>query len=632
MAKHKKLTIKNHRQEAALFTRRSIAAFVFVIVFLLCIFIRLYYLQVNEHTMYSTLSRQNLMYVIPVEPNRGLIFDRNGVLLAKNIPVYSLDIIPERVKNMSALLQLLPKIITITPKEIRLFKHSLREFRPFQPVPLKLKLTQQQVAKIYINNYRLPGVSIQTHMMRYYPRGKSVANAVGYVGRINPQELQKVSATNYSPSDDIGKVGIEKYYETALHGKVGAVEAEVNASGHIVRILKRTPATPGNNIYLTLDAKLQAYGEKLLDKNDGAIVAIQPNTGEILALVTKPNYDPNLFVNGLSTADYQKLLHAPGNPLYDRAIRGLYAPGSTIKPFFAVGGLNDGVITPNYTIYDPGHFQLPNTKHIYHDWKYNGHGWVNLNKAIMVSCDTYFYNLAANSGIDRMDQTLDMFGFGTITGLDMPEELPGNVPTPQWKMGARGKPWYEGDAIVTGIGQGYLLATPLQLAVATATLAEHGKRYIPHLLLRSILPNGEAVLKQPIADKPIVLHNSKIWRTVIRAMEDVVRNPHGTAVYFGRHPGYSVAAKTGTAQVYGKQRDEERSRTNIPKRLRNNHLFIMFAPVKNPKIAVAIVVEHASYADEAARKFTDFYFNELKQENLQDQTAQASKVTLPAPS
>ena len=616
----KRLTLKDHEEESRRFTRRSVATALVVLCFAGALFFRLAYLQIVDHKMYSTLSRHNLLYVMPIEPNRGLIYDRNGVLLAKNLPEFSLDIIPGKIKNMSKTIAALKKILPITDEDIKNFKHSLKRHRHFQEVPLMMNLSETEVAQFYVNSYRFPGVSVQSQMLRYYPLGKSMSNVVGYVGRINSNELNHIDRINYSASNYIGKVGIEKYYETQLHGTVGMKEVEINASGQIIRTIKSIPPIPGNNIHLTIDSRLQAFAEKKLGKNNGAIVAIQPATGQVLALVTKPNYDPNAFVKGLSNAAYKKLLHSTQHPLFNRAIRGQYAAASTIKPFIAIGALDNGAINPYYRIYDPGWFRLPNTKHVYHDWKYSGHGWVNITKAIMVSCDTFFYNVAVNLGVARLDHILEKFGFGQLTHIDMTEELPGLVPTPHWKRGATGHSWYTGDTIITGIGQGFLLVTPLQLAEATAIIAEHGARYRPHLLLSSQNSDGTIFNDTDVEEAPLVLDHPKIWDTVIHAMQGVVSNPIGTASGYGRHPSYTIAAKTGTAQVFGKERDEERSRMNIPKRLRNHHLFISFAPVKNPQIALAVIVEHASFADNMARKVTDFYFKELaEQKQKQEQ-------------
>ena len=605
-------SIKNHQQESQLFRHRAIIALLGIICIVLIIITRLCYLQVFQHQFYSTLSHQNLLMVIPVQPNRGLIYDRNGVLLAKNIPVYNLDIIPGRVHNLQATIDKLKKYIHLSDADLKSFRRNLHQYRRYQEVPLKINLSEQEVAKFYVNEYQFPGVSVQPNLLRYYPLGAAMSNVVGYVGRINATQLQKVDAKNYGPSDYIGQVGIEKYYEKQLHGKIGSQEAEIDASGRIVRVLREKPPTPGNTLYLTIDSRLQAYAEKLLGKENGAVVAIQPSTGQVLALVTHPNFDPNAFVSGMNAKEYHALLHSPGKPLFNRAIRGLFSPASTIKPFYALAGLSLGIVNPKKVMYDKGWFQLPNTKHIFHDWKHNGHGWVNLAKAIMVSCDTYFYNLAVDMGITRMDQILQAFGFGKKTGIDLPGELTGIVPSPDWKHAIRGKPLYTGDTIITGIGQGSLLVTPLQLAVATATLAQHGVHPKPHILLTTVNANAQAIAYPDTNYPPVELSNKNDWRTVIHAMEGVIRRPYGTAELFGRHPPYRVAAKTGTAQVFGKSRDEESSRLNLPKRLRNHHLFIAFAPIKNPQIAVAVVIEHSAYADRLTRKLLDFYFQHQK--------------------
>ena len=618
----KRLTIKDHQNESRLFIRRSLTALIIVLIFASVLFFRLVYLQVVNHKMYSTLSRQNLLAILPIEPNRGLIYDRNGVLLAKNVPVFNLMIIRGRVKNINKTVTALKKIIPISDSDIRNFKHSLKQHRRFDPVPLKMNLDETELATFYVNRYRFPGVMVRAQMLRTYPLGETLSHVVGYVSRINAKEMASVDRANYSASDYIGKTGVEKYYEKILHGTVGVKVVEINASGNVVRNIKRILPIPGNNLYLTIDSRLQAYAEKALGDNDGAIVAIQPSTGQILTLVTKPSFDANLFVNGISHHDYKALLNSPDHPLFNRAIRGQYAPGSTIKPFIAIAGLDSEAITIKSKIYDPGWFRLPNTKHVYHDWKYNGHGWVNVSKAIISSCDTFFYHLAVLLGIDTIDTMLNQFGFGQNTQIDMPEELPGLVPSPSWKRQSSGQSWYTGDTVLTGIGQGFLLATPLQLAQATATIAEHGARYQPHLLYKLQKPNDEIETLPAIEKPPLILYNPKNWNIVIQAMRNVVSSPQGTAVGFGRQPGYTVAAKTGTAQVFGKQRDEERSRMNIPKKLRNNHLFINFAPVNNPQIVLAIVVEHAAYADRIARHITDYY---LKQCAKDDKSINESK-------
>lgn len=609
------LTIKDHRKEQRLFFRRSVAAIGIVLTIALLLFIRLCYLQIIHHKQYSTLSRQNVLDVLPIAPLRGLIYDRNGVLLAKNIPVFNLAIIPERVKSLHKTITALKAILPISENDIHDFKRSLKQHHRYQAVPLKLNLNENELAIFYVNHYRFPGVVVKTQMLRTYPLGKTMSDVVGYVGRINAAEMKRVNHINYSASDFIGKTGIERYYENMLHGTVGAKEVEIDASGHIVRALKRVPPISGQTIYLTIDSRLQHFAEIALGNNNGAIVAIQPSTGQILALVTKPTIDPNIFVNGINHHDYETLLHSPNHPLFNRAIRGQYAPASTIKPFIAIAALDSGAISSSTKIYDPGWFRLANTRHIYHDWKHTGHAWVNISKAIIVSCDTFFYQLAVNLGIHSIDAMLTPFGFGTITQVDMPQELPGLLPSPEWKHKTHHHAWYTGDTVLTGIGQGFVLVTPLQLAAATAIIAERGAQYQPHLLLKSQTPNGDIHTMPTIKLSQIVLQHPDVWNIVIHAMQKVVTSSIGTAERFGRRPGYTVAAKTGTAQVYGKQRDEVKTRLNIPKKLRNHHLFITFAPVKNPQIVLAIVVEHASEADVIARHVLDFYFQHCAKED-----------------
>ncbi len=603
-----KYTFKNHQLESQLFTNRSLAILAIGLLFFFAIITRLIYLQVVNQKIYSSLSAHNLLKLVPVEPTRGLIYDRNGVLLAKNIPVFSLDIIPGEVDNISQTIDALGKIISLSPSDIHAFNYALSKHRRYEPIPLKYKLDEKEMDLFYLNQYRFPGVIIQANMLREYPLANIMSNVLGYVGRINYQELRVVDPVNYRPSDYIGKTGVERFDETLLHGHVGSTLAETNATGRILKTFKSIPSTPGKNLYLTIDSKLQAYAEKALGNNNGAIVALQPDTGEILALVTKPTYDPNPFVMGISSKAYHKLMSDPSHPMYDRAIRGLYSPGSTIKPFQSLAGLNYSVITPSYTIYDPGWYRVPNTKHIFHDDVAQGHGKVNLYKAIKISCDTYFYNLAVKLGIRRIDTFLSQFGFGQATQLGMPDELPGILPTPMWKHANKGAPWYTGDTVNIGIGQGMLLVTPLQLAAAVSIIAEHGKHFQPHILLK--WQNSDDTFTpqpNPLLDT-ITLKDDSYWNTVTSGMQAVIDG--GTARLFGPHTGFTVAGKTGTAQVYGTYRDEETTDWQRPKRLRNNHLFIDFAPVKHPKIVIAVVVEHASYADTIAGKVTRFYLQE----------------------
>lgn len=604
----KKSALNQHIQEASLFRRRATLSAISILVCCSILLIRLIYLQLIEHQFFSTLSRHNLLGLIPLEPSRGLIYDRNGVVLARNTPRYSLALIPEKIKNVPATINRLKRIIDLTEEDLKQFNHYRNQYRQFDPIPLKMKLTEEQLAKFYVDQPFFPGVVIQARSMRYYPFADKTSEVVGYVGRINQNEWHGVNPHNYDASDDIGKNGIEKYYETSLRGLVGSEEAEINASGHVVRSLKHTPPIAGKNIYLTLDSRLQIAAHNALGDENGAIVIIKPQTGEVLALVSHPTFDANLFANGISQKNYQELLNSPDHPLFNRAVRGQYAAASTVKPFIAVGSLDEGIITPLTRIYDPGWFRLPNLEHVYHDWKRGGHGTVTVTKAIEVSCDTFFYELAAHLGIHQLSMLLKAFGFGAATGIDLPGEERGLVPTPQWKRKAHGTAWYPGDTIITGIGQGFFLTTPLQLAYATTILANRGLKIQPHLLLKTIDETGAVFEPAHTQKTALYLQQPESWQTVISAMQLVIDDPQGTARRFGPHPHFSVAGKTGTAQVYGHSRDEEENRPNLPKKLRNHHLFIAFAPIEHPEIAIAIIVEHSADADAMAGKLFNLYF------------------------
>lgn len=598
--------LNRHFQEANVFKERTMAALVIVSLLSLLLLSRLIYLQLIEHQFYSTLSRQNLLSIIPLKPSRGLIYDRNGVVLAKNIPSYSIALIPEKINNIPETIKKLKKIVHVSEEDIKQFNHYRNQYHPFDPIPLKLKLTEEEIANFYVNQPFFPGVVIETRSMRYYPLGDTSSEILGYVGRINQTELHTIDRHNYDASDDIGKNGIEKYYETRLHGKVGSEEAEINATGHIIRSLKKTPPKAGENLYLTIDSQLQSLAHEALNHESGSVVMIKPDTGEILALVSHPTFDANVFARGIHQKEYQTLLNSADHPLFNRAIRGQYAPASTLKPFIALGSLDSGMMTLKTRIYDPGWFRLPNTSHIYHDWKPGGHGWVTMSKAIEVSCDTFFYQLAARLGIAELNNILTQFGFGKKTEVDLPGEESGLAPSPEWKQHAHHSPWYTGDTVETGIGQGFFLATPLQLAFAVATMANRGRPMQPHLLFKTIDEEGNTTVLQPSEETPVPIVHPESWQAIINAMQQVVDGKEGTARAFGNH-AFSVAGKTGTAQIYGHSRDEERSRLNIPKHLRNHHLFIAFAPVEQPSIAMAIVVEHSAAADHIAGKLIRFY-------------------------
>jgi penicillin-binding protein 2 len=605
----KRIPIKNHHQEIQVITQRAMLALVLLSMLIGLLVVRLAELQIYKQELYTTLSTKNWLDLVPIEPTRGLIYDRNGVLLAENIPVFSLDIIPDKTIDLPKTLKTLRKMVTLSDNDVTQFEKQLKQHRRFNEIPLKLRLTEQEVAHLAENQYRLPGIIIKARLMRHYPYNKSFSHVMGYVGRINMQELNEIDQGNYSASHYIGKLGIEKFYEEELHGKVGYEQVEKDASGKPIRTLKEIQGTPGKNIYLTLDSNLQFVAEKTLEHQRGAIVVIQPSTGQVLAMVSKPNYDPNIFVQGIAQKDYQALQHSEDRPLFNRALRGLYPMASTIKPYFALEGLRSGATTLDSTIFDPGWFQLPNSSHIFGDWRPHGHGTVNVSKAITSSCDTYFYNLAAKLGIRRMDTILTQFGFGELSGIDLEDELPGIVASPAWKRKMKNVSWYIGDTINSGIGQGFMQATPLQLAAAVATLSNRGKRFMPYLQFGEQMP-GEAFLKQePIPLETVTTSDKHMWEIVIDAMQEVVTSPQGTAYRFGRDHAYTIAAKTGTAQVVAKRGkvNEKDNQDDLPEKLRDHHLFIAFAPADKPQLALAIVTENSSTAIEAARSIFDYY-------------------------
>jgi len=583
-------------------------------VFIICLLVsfliaRLAYLQIYKNELYTTLSTKNAIDLVPVEPTRGLIYDRNGVLLAENIPVFSLDIIPQQVTDLQKTLSTLSKIVEISDSDLNQFKKQLKQHRRFDEIPLKLRLTEEEVARFTENQYRFPGVIIKARLMRHYPYGESFSHVLGYVGRINTQELAEIDQINYSASHYIGKLGIEKYYEEDLHGNVGYEEVENDASGKPIRVLKKISGTPGKNLYLTIDSGLQFAAERALVDHRGAIVAIQPQTGQVLAMVSEPAYDPNIFVAGISQKDYQELQQSGEKPLYDRALRGLYPLASTIKPYLALEGLQSGATTPEFTIFDTGVFKLPTNSRIWHDWKKNGHGRVNIQTAVTVSCDIYFYQLAYKMGIQAIDSILHQFGYGALTGIDLDGELPGIVASPASKLKNRGTRWYPGDTINSSIGQGDMQATPIQLASAIATMANRGKRYVPYLLLGEQVPGKTYIKHAATPLEPVKLKDEKYWDLVIDAMQNVVASPQGTAYQaFGRNYNYTIAAKTGTAALSRRRNpDEEDKQESVPEKLRDHHLFVAFAPVDDPKIAVAIITENSNNAIETARAIIDYY-------------------------
>lgn len=538
--------------------------------------------------------------------------DRNGKLLAINKPSSTLALMPNKHSKLKATIQSLRKIIPISADEEDDFFHSLGQYRHYQPIPLKSRLTEKQVALFYTNQFQFPGCLIRTELIREYPTGSAMGAILGYVGRINSQDKKRINFNDYQAQPVIGKTGLERQYEDLLHGQSGAEAAATNANGHIIDLVDHHPAVAGKNLILTIDLRLQQKAQELLNGIEGSIVMMDPRNGEILAMANAPTFDNNLFSGGISHTNYNKLLSDPGHPLFNRALRGRFAPGSTVKPFYALMALNNNLIKPTTLIYDKGTYQVPGTEHVYHDWTWflgrGGHGWVDAKKAIESSCDTFFYDLAYNMGIRSMHEIWQRFGFGQTTGIDLPHELAGIAPSPDWKRGHFGKSWYTGDTIEAGIGQGYLSVTPLQLASSVSMLAMRGHRFRPHLLQATTVIDQSPVLAPHEEILPAVTASEQAWNTVLRGMQAVIDGRDGTAFHFGSHPHFSVAGKTGTAQVYGHRRDEVMTRDNIPKKLRNNHLFIAFAPVNNPTVVIAVILEHEANADKKAGILLREYF------------------------
>ncbi|MDQ8039091.1 MAG: penicillin-binding protein 2 [Rickettsiella sp.] len=601
-------TFKNIRQEHKLFKRRALAILTGITLFTVILLGRLIYLQIFQHKLYTTLARHNQLGLVPIEPTRGLIYDRNGILLAENKPIYNLVVTPDLVPHMAETITALSKIIKIDPEDIKQFERQRHLHHRFEPVPLRVKLSEEEVAKFSIERYHFPGVSVQAQLIRYYPQGAAFAAIVGYMGRINEKELQTVDPVNYSASNFIGKTGVEKYYEAQLHGTVGYQQVETNVHGQIVRILKQTPPIAGKSLRLTIDTGLQKLAQHALGQQKGAIIALDPRNGDILTFVSGPSFDPNLFVSGIRQKDYDALKNAPGNPLYNRALRGSYHPGSTIKPFISIEALMDNIITPSYTIHDTGEFQINGRGRIYHNFRRHAYGVVNLLKALTVSSDIYFYNLSMRMGIHRIYTSLKRFGFGAPTDIDLPDEGSGVLPNPAWKEKTYGESWYPGDTLNCGIGQGFLLVTPLQLAFAVSTIADWGTRWKPHVVLSWRSIDGIVTPVKPEQLEPINDVPQSTLSFIRTAMQHVVNAPGGTAERFFPGAPYTLAGKTGTAQVFSLKNNERYNTKTIATKLRDDSLFIAFAPVEDPKIALAIIIQNSvTPSAQIARQLLDHY-------------------------
>ena len=604
--------------------RRALFAFIVIILLLLILLVNLADLQIANFSYYSTKSNNNRIEIIPIPPSRGMIYDRNGTPLAINNITYQLNIIPDKVKNLNEQFEQLKAIVDLTDEDIENFQKERRNYKAHRPVPLKDNLTQQQIAHFVVDQHRFPYVSIVGIQHRYYPYEASLTHIIGYISKINSQDKQRLEeenkSSNYVATFNIGKMGIEKYYEDVLHGIPGYEKVEVNSRGRIVNQLNQHPPQAGEDIYLSINLKLQLYIEQLLAGRKAAVVAIDPNNGEILALVSSPTYDSNPFVGGISSDKYKALLNDPNKPLYNRALLGSYPPASTVKPYIAIAALSEGVVTPKSVVNDPGWWQLPGTERRYRDWLKWGHGKVDVLRAIEESVDTYFYQVAYDMGIDRLKAWMTKFGFGERTGIDIStnEESRAVMPSREWKIQRHKKSWLQGDTIPVGIGQGYWTATPIQMAKALTILINNGKTYTPHFLLykkSDILNSNE---QQPIVNPEKYLENNSLsdvnpnyWALAKEGMYRVMFGSRGTARKIYADAKYQAAGKSGTAQVYGLKVDEVYNAHKIPEHLRDHALFVAYAPYDKPKIALAIVLENggggSSNGGAVARKILDFY-------------------------
>ena len=606
--------VKNHLHEQYYFKLRlGFTGFAVIGLFVL-LALRFFYLQITQYTHYQTLAENNRISLVPIVPNRGLILDRNGVVLAHNFFVYTLEITPSKVKDLEATIVGISQFVEISALDRKRFNKFRAQSRNFESIPIRTHLNEVEAAKFAVNHYRFPGVEIKTRLFRHYPLGKLGSHMVGYIGRINEADvasLEKAEAlSNYKGSDHIGKSGLEQSYESYLHGTTGFQQVEIDADGHAVRVLSSTAPTPGDNLILSADSKMQEIAETAFGEHRGALVAINPKTGEVLSFVSQPNFDANLFVDGIDTDNWKMLNDSLDKPLINRPLRGVYPPGSTFKPFVALAGLENEKRSPPFSINDNGFFTLPNSTHHYRDWKSGGHGRVDMQRAITISCDTFFYGLALDLGIDKLTTFVAHFGFGRMSGLDIQGENAGLLPTPDWKQRRYKQPWYQGETVITGIGQGYTLVTPMQLAQATAILANNGVAMKPHLVTKIQKGIGaENFIVLPRVQEKILL-NPKNLEIVKRGMVDVTL-PGGTAASVGANAPYSIAAKTGTAQVVGIKQNEKYNAGNIDERHRDHALFIAYAPAEDPTIAIAVIVENGGHGGSAAgpiaRKVMDYY-------------------------
>lgn len=605
------IELRNSQFEIHHFRLRLAIAAGFMLVMFGLLAARFVYLQVVKHEHYRTLAEANRISIVPIVPNRGIISDRNGVVLAHNYSAYTLEITPDKVDDLEALINELATIVDITPKDRRRFRKLLEESKNFESLPIRTRLSEEELARFAANRYRFPGVEINARLFRQYPHGELFSHVVGYLGRINERDLDQLEATdqlsNYRGTDHTGKVGVEQSYERQLHGITGVEEVETDAGGRAVRSMSRTPPVSGNNLILTLDAKLQEVAYTAFGDYRGALVAIEPESGKVLAFVSKPGFDPNLFVDGIDPENWKELNDSPDRPLINRALFGTYPPGSTFKPYMALAALTYGKRTPQQTISDPGYFNFGGRT--FRDSRAGGNGIVDMYKSIVVSSDTYYYMLANDLGIDAISRFMALFGFGSRTGIDIAGEAVGVLPSQEWKMRRFQQKWFAGETISVGIGQGYNAYTPLQLAAAIATLANDGVMFRPHIV--DYVEDIRTRERAAVEPKPMRALDVKPEHLSVIKQALVGVNKEGTGARAFAGAGYVSAGKTGTAQVIGMKQGEKHVEGRVEERFRDHALFIAYAPADNPKIALAVIVENAGfgarYAAPIARKVLDYY-------------------------
>ena len=596
--------LKDHWREQRMFSSRLLAAAIVIVLLAGLVAYRLVDLQVVNFEHFSRLSQGNRVRLEPVPPVRGLLFDRNGQALAENTPVYQLELVPEQVRDIEGTLASLIELGLVREEDLARIRAQIRSQRRFEPAILRQRLGHEEAARFAVNRPRFPGVDIQARLARQYPLGDIASHALGYVGAVSEADLQRLDTPNYAGTAQTGKLGAERAWEHLLHGTTGYRQLLVNAQGRTLQELERFDAAPGLNVYLTLDLELQAVAEAALAGRRGSVVALDPRNGQVLALVSVPGFDPNLFSRGLSTAQFRALQEDIDQPLFNRALRGQYPPGSTIKPMLALAGLHYNIVQGHDTVFCPGWFSLPNHSHRYRDWRRTGHGTVNLRESVAQSCDVYYYRLAVTLGIERMHDFLALFGLGKPTGIDIPGEQPGILPSRDWKRGAFRRPqdqaWFPGETVITGIGQGYMLTTPLQLAQAAAILGNRGQGFRPTLLAAVENPmTGEREEFAPVPLPPLNLRASQV-EEAIDSMVAVMHGPRGTARASAAGAPWTIAGKTGTAQVVGIAQGEEYDESKVNERHRPHALFIAFAPAENPRIAVGVLVENGASGSGAA--------------------------------